>query len=134
MLIIAWKLYKKMGRKGWEGIIPIYDVYVLCREEGVNPWWILTVFVPPVFAIFLVILLVRLGEGFGKSTLFTVMITMFSPIFLAILAFDKQSKWDNSRINYASADFINDKDFTPSKKHSAKKAKSDDEDPWVEGK
>lgn len=130
MLIDAWKIYKKMGRRGWEGIIPIYDVYVLCRETGVNPWWMLTIFIPPVFAIFLLILMVRLCEGFGKTTLFTVLTTMFSPIFLTIIAFDN-SKWDAGRINMNSADFINDKNYEQPKKRAKK---HEEEDPWVEGK
>lgn len=28
----SWMVYKKMGRQGWEGIVPIYNTYVLCQE------------------------------------------------------------------------------------------------------
>ena len=31
-LVASWMIYKKMGREGWEGIIPIYSTYVLCQE------------------------------------------------------------------------------------------------------
>ena len=24
-----WKAFEKMGRKGWEGIVPFYNVYIL---------------------------------------------------------------------------------------------------------
>lgn len=29
-LVGSWMVYKKMGRQGWEGIVPIYNTYVLC--------------------------------------------------------------------------------------------------------
>ena len=32
ILIADWQLFKKMGREGWEGIIPLYNNYVLCEE------------------------------------------------------------------------------------------------------
>lgn len=28
ILIADWQLFKKMGREGWEGIIPLYNNYV----------------------------------------------------------------------------------------------------------
>lgn len=31
-LVGSWMVYKKMGRQGWEGIVPIYNTYVLCQE------------------------------------------------------------------------------------------------------
>ena len=121
LLVDAWRIFKKMGRKGWEGIIPIYDVYVLCRETGVNPWWILTIFIPPVFAFLIVILAVRLCEAFGKTTLFSVMTTMLAPICLTIIAFN-DDKWDATRINFDSAKFINnEEDVKALKPKKAKK-------------
>lgn len=30
-LVASWMVYKKMGRQGWEGIVPIYNLYVLCQ-------------------------------------------------------------------------------------------------------
>ena len=27
-LVGSWMVYKKMGRQGWEGIVPIYNTYV----------------------------------------------------------------------------------------------------------
>lgn len=31
-LVGSWMVYKKMGRQGWEGIVPIYNTYVLARS------------------------------------------------------------------------------------------------------
>ena len=29
--VFNWLVYKKMGREGWESIIPFYSPYVLCE-------------------------------------------------------------------------------------------------------
>lgn len=31
-LVAEWMIFKKMGRQGWEGIVPFYNTYVLCQE------------------------------------------------------------------------------------------------------
>lgn len=30
-MVGSWMIFKKMGRQGWEGIVPIYSTYVLCK-------------------------------------------------------------------------------------------------------
>ena len=32
-LVAEWMIFKKMGRQGWEGIVPIYNTYVLCHTK-----------------------------------------------------------------------------------------------------
>lgn len=41
-----WKVFEKAGRKGWEGIIPIYNQYVMLRITGLSGWWIATYLLP----------------------------------------------------------------------------------------
>ncbi|MCB6971876.1 MULTISPECIES: DUF5684 domain-containing protein [Butyricimonas] len=31
MLVSMWKIFEKAGRQGWEGIIPIYNIYVMLQ-------------------------------------------------------------------------------------------------------
>ena len=53
-LVASWMIYKKMGREGWEGIIPIYSTYVLCQELYGNGWKCLLLLIPPhIFKCFL---------------------------------------------------------------------------------
>lgn len=42
----SWMVYKKMGRQGWEGIVPIYNTYVLCQELYGNGWKFLLLLIP----------------------------------------------------------------------------------------
>lgn len=44
-IIAKWKLFKKVGRNGWESLIPIYDSWVLVEIAGLNwCWFLLLVF------------------------------------------------------------------------------------------
>lgn len=37
-MVGSWMIFKKMGRQGWEGIVPIYSTYVLCKVLYGNGW------------------------------------------------------------------------------------------------
>ena len=71
----SWMVYKKMGRQGWEGIVPIYNTYVLCQELYGNGWKFLLLLIPfynIYFAIKMMIDLAKafnLGAGFGIGLL-----------------------------------------------------------------
>lgn len=45
-LVASWMVYKKMGRQGWEGIVPIYNLYVLCQELYGSGWKFLLLLIP----------------------------------------------------------------------------------------
>ncbi len=86
-LISEWKVFKKMGRAGWEGIIPIYNVYVLFKVLYGSGWRIL-LFLIPIYDIYLLFKLnIDLAHGFGKSTGFGIGLVFLAPIFNLILGF-----------------------------------------------
>ena len=74
-LVGSWMVYKKMGRQGWEGIVPIYNTYVLCQELYGNGWKFLLLLIPfynIYFGIKMMIDLAKafnLGAGFGIGLL-----------------------------------------------------------------
>jgi|GEM_PF-989127 hypothetical protein len=41
-----WKAFEKAGRKGWEGIVPVYNQYVMLRLAGLSGWWIAAYLLP----------------------------------------------------------------------------------------
>ena len=45
-LVAEWMIFKKMGRQGWEGIVPFYNTYVLCQELYGNGWKFLLLLIP----------------------------------------------------------------------------------------
>lgn len=101
-IIGMWKMFTKAGEEGWKSIIPVYNAITLCKIVGVNPWWILIVFVSGLLSIipilgylvylaviiyFSVLLSVSTANSFGKDTGFAVGLFFLSPIFYCILGF-----------------------------------------------
>ena len=104
MIIANWKIFTKAGEAGWKSIIPIYNLYVLCKIIDVNFWifmlgiplglGILSAVVPVlsiasgIYALFLLIYTaIKLGDAFGKSAGFKVGLVLLPNIFELILAF-----------------------------------------------
>ena len=101
-IIGMWKMFTKAGEEGWKSIIPVYNAITLCKIVGVNPWWLLIVFVSGLLSIipilgylvylaviiyFSVLLSVSTANSFGKDTGFAVGLFFLSPIFYCILGF-----------------------------------------------
>lgn len=103
-IIGQWKAFKKAGKGGWEALIPIYNQVVLCQITGVNPWWVLVIYVGSIvlgflaglipfigfiftlanYAImiyFFVVLYVSTARSFGKSDGYAAGLYFLAPIF-----------------------------------------------------
>lgn len=61
-----WKLFVKAGRKGWESVIPIYDLYVIQKITGKPVYWIFAALFPGIGFIVLAAMLINLYKSFGK--------------------------------------------------------------------
>lgn len=83
-----WKICTKAGRQGWEGIIPIYNIYVLLKIGGKPGWWLLLIlFVPFGGLIWGIWMLNMVSKSFGKNEGFTVGLLFLPFIFFPILGF-----------------------------------------------
>ena len=89
VLVLAslWRVFEKAGRQGWEGIIPIYNIYVLLKIVGKPGWWLLLFLVPIVSIVIAFIVYIELAKRFGKGTGFGIGLVLLSIVFLPILAF-----------------------------------------------
>ena len=87
LLASLWKICVKAGRQGWEGIIPIYNYWVLAEIGGKPGWWGLLMLVPCVNIVFLFLICIAVAQSFGKSAGFGIGLALLSPIFFPILAF-----------------------------------------------
>lgn len=103
-IIATWKILVKGGKPGWGALIPVYNQYLLCDMVGVNPWWILIVFIGglisfiPIFGsllsfaisiYFTILLNVSLARAFGKEDSYAIGLILLAPVFYAILGFGK---------------------------------------------
>lgn len=96
MLVSMYKIFKKAGKKGWEAIIPVYNIIVLLQIVELPLWYIALFFVPfaNIYAIFKIY--IELAHKFGKSTGFGVLSVFFSVITLPILAFSKTAVYQGN--------------------------------------
>lgn len=89
VLVIAgmWKTFVKAGQPGWGCIVPIYNVYLLCKIAGRPWWWLILMLVPIVSLVIAIILCIDIAKSFGKGIGFALGLIFLSPIFFCILGF-----------------------------------------------
>lgn len=62
-----WKLFEKAGRKGWESVIPVYDLYVIQKITGKPAYWVIAALFPGIGLIVLYAMVMNLYKAFGKT-------------------------------------------------------------------
>jgi hypothetical protein len=82
-----WKVFTKAGQPGWASLVPIYNVYILCKIAGKSGWWVLLLCIPFVGFIMWILLCIALAERFGQGAGFGVGLALLSIIFFPILGF-----------------------------------------------
>ena len=96
-IIVRWRIYKKAGKNGWASLIPIYRDVVMYKISDVSPWVLLLLLVPVVgwFALAIINIYTKftLAVGFKKGIGFGFGLWLLGPIFEAILAFSKKTKY-----------------------------------------
>ncbi len=86
-IIALWKVYTKAGEPGWKILIPIYDLYTLCKIADGNGWKFLLFLIPFVNIVYAIILNIRLAKSFGKGVGFGIGLIFLEYIFIMILGF-----------------------------------------------
>jgi len=101
-LVASWMIFKKMGRQGWEGIIPVYNTYVICQELYGNGWKMLCMLIPFYNIYFCIKLYIDWAHAFHKGTGFAIGMIFLPFIFQLILALDSNAYYgDGSQANNA---------------------------------
>ena len=86
-IIYNWVLFKKMGREGWEGIIPLYNKIIEIQILDIPMWMVILLFIPPFTIIPLIAIDINVAKKFGKDTGFALGLIFLPIIFYPILAF-----------------------------------------------
>ena len=89
IFIIAsmWKVFTKAGQPGWAAIVPIYNLYILCKIGGKPGWFVLLFLIPLVNIYAMFAVPIAVAHRFGKGTGFGVGLALLGFIFYPILAF-----------------------------------------------
>lgn len=88
-IIAQWKIFDKARKPGWHALIPFLNTYTLFDVIYGSGWKFLLMFVPGLNYVLVIMMMVRLGKAFNKSTGFIVGLVFLTPIFMMILAFGK---------------------------------------------
>ena len=81
-----WKVFTKAGVPGWHSLIPILNVYDICKialRDSVVLFTILSIILPIVF----IYPCIKLAKAFGKGTGFGIGLFLLNVIFFPILGF-----------------------------------------------
>ena len=84
-----WQMYKKMGRQGWEAIIPFYNLYVLYDVLYGSGMRFLTLFIPFYNIYVFIRTMIDLANAFNQSSGFAVGLIFLNTIFTCILGYDE---------------------------------------------
>ena len=98
-MVGSWMIFKKMGRQGWEGIVPFYSTYVLCKVLYGNGWKFLLLLIPIYNIYFSIKLLVDLAKSFNLGVGFAIGMLLLPFVFNLILAFGGAQYKDGSYTN-----------------------------------
>jgi hypothetical protein len=87
MIAAMWKVFAKAGQPGWACLIPIYNLYVMCKVAGRPGWWLLLMLIPFVNFIIVIILCIDIAKSFGNGVGFGLGLAFLGIIFWPILGF-----------------------------------------------
>lgn len=86
-IVAYWRVFTKAGEPGWGAIVPIYNMYLICKIAGRPEWWLILFFIPLVNIVIALIIAMDLAKAFSKSSGFGIGLWILGFIFVPILAF-----------------------------------------------
>ena len=95
-LAANWRIFQKMGRQGWEGVIPVYNTYLqfeILYGKGAKMFLMLI----PFYGLYIAVkFYIDLAHAFNQSTGFGWGLTLLNPVFGCILGFGNAQYLDGS--------------------------------------
>ncbi len=90
-----WRIFQKAGRKGWEGVIPVYNLFIWLKLMQKPAWWALLFLIPGVNFLMVIILHVETVKMFDRRSFLDGLIAIFLPwAYLPYLAFSPKEEWE----------------------------------------
>ena len=92
--IFAWQVFEKAGRKGWETLIPFYNLYVFLLIIEKPKWWLALLFFPFLNVFMYMLMLVELVKCFNKFSLWEQFLSVVVPfVYLPYLGMKEEEKF-----------------------------------------
>ncbi|TPW77639.1 DUF5684 domain-containing protein [Schumannella soli] len=88
--IANWPIYAKAGYAGWTAFVPILNIYLLLKIVKFHGAMVLLYLIPLVNIVLALIVALRLGRIFGRSTVFSVfLLWLLAPIGQFIVGYGR---------------------------------------------
>jgi signal peptidase I len=89
-----WKMFEKAKQPGWQGIVPLVNIYIMIKLSGRPWWWFLLVFIPAINVLILMGITIDFVKSFGKFKLSEHAAAVVLPfIYLYKWGTDKETKY-----------------------------------------
>lgn len=87
-VVSLYKIFMKAGRKGWESLIPMYNLWIWIKIIRKPTWWFIFLLVPYINVFMILLMIVELLKCFDKNGLGPQTLSVLVPFFyLPYLAF-----------------------------------------------
>lgn len=98
-LVGAWRVFEKAGQPGWGILVPIYNVYLMCKIAGRPGYWLILFLIPIVNIFVTLFLAVDIARAFSRTAAFGFGLWILGFIFIPILGFGPAQYTRPSRVN-----------------------------------
>jgi len=89
-----WKLFEKAGRKGWEGAVPVYNLWVILKMIGRPWWWIFYLFIPLIGQFIGIGVMRDFLKLYGKGSIADLIMVVLVPfIYLPFIGFSNDVRY-----------------------------------------
>ncbi len=92
MIVGYGKMFQKAGYAWWLSIIPIVNVWVLCKMAFRSGWYMFLLLIPIVHFFVIIKLYLNIARKFEYPGIFAVGLIFLNPIFVMIIAFS-DAQW-----------------------------------------
>ncbi len=94
--LFLWAQFEKAGRRGWETILPFYNLYVFLKIIKKPMWWYALLLFPFLNVFMYMLMLVEMAKCFKKYGLGEQFLAVVVPfIYFPYLAFQKDEKFED---------------------------------------
>lgn len=103
-----WMVFRKAGYKGWEVLVPVYNIFIWTKIINKHWYWVILALVPYLNIFIILLMVVETVKCFGKFGLGAQALAALVPfIYIPYVGFNKQleythpSKWPDIKLSGA---------------------------------
>ena len=97
--LLALPFFRPAGRKPWEALIPVYNVYVMTRIIDRPWWWVLLAILPVVNNIMMIVILFEILHVYRLGTFKNILIAILTlGIYFTILGYQRKLEYQGRDI------------------------------------